>query len=371
MTDHNDTAPEEHGFVFRSPSSFGKLFADVMHNTSLSFGARVLYGHMHWRFGRNKKNYEGQESMADMLGTSTRSIQRWSKELAEHDWIIIRHRKRRGQYTSNIYLVFESQDLCRQAQARLARTPQVADGHATPVADGHATPVADNPDSEETETDHPLGEAEDAMPQDGTLPQFIEGKRGKRVPIYSRPDVNQRTTVSWWMPDDPPLEVIGYQAGCYETSEGWIERLLVKEVAGATPTGKRRKPRQHTTQYEPRRPLYHQNLSPVARAVLNHLGQKWEGLNNERQERFLANMAIVAANDIGENEIADFLAYMDQKAFEGAWEKGYGDQALARHAPTYRQEKATGSRGSDPWIEHNGQLVRLSTIMTLGEDHDE
>lgn len=128
----------EKGYLHRTPQTFGKLPEALLHGAGISDGAKVLYAHMHWRYGANGRNFEGQRSMAEMLGVSSReTIRKRIEELERAEWIVvIRRGKRRGQYTTNFYHVFESQDDCRAWKARHAQDS--GHGHAQKIGHGHA-----------------------------------------------------------------------------------------------------------------------------------------------------------------------------------------------------------------------------------------
>ncbi len=149
---------KEKGYVHRRSKDYAKVPSELMHDTKISDGAVRLYAHMHWRYGSNRKMFEGQESMAKTLGVSTKTISRRAKELAKGDWIVICYRSWRGQYTSNFYHVFELPSDCRVWKVN-HRTPE-SDGHRTPESDGHSTLESDKPDSVEPESK----ELKDSLP---------------------------------------------------------------------------------------------------------------------------------------------------------------------------------------------------------------
>lgn len=99
-----------------SRDTFGKVPEELIHDLSVTHGAARLYAHMHWRYGVNKKNFEGQRSMGDFLGVSRTTIQNWIDELAARDWLMVVYRgrnKKTGNFTTPYYHVFESQIDCR------------------------------------------------------------------------------------------------------------------------------------------------------------------------------------------------------------------------------------------------------------------
>jgi hypothetical protein len=128
----------EKGYLHRTARSFGKLPEALLHDPNISDGAKVLYAHMHWRYGSNGQNFEGQRSMAEMLGVKSReTIRKRIEELERADWIVvIRRHKERGQYVTNFYHVFESQEDCRAWKARHAQDS--GHGHAQDSGHGHA-----------------------------------------------------------------------------------------------------------------------------------------------------------------------------------------------------------------------------------------
>lgn len=103
--------------VLHSRDTYGKVPEELIHDQSVTHGAARLYAHMHWRFGQNKRNFEGQRSMGDFLGVSRTTIQNWIDELAARDWVLVIYRgrsKKTGNFTTPFYHVFENQEECRQ-----------------------------------------------------------------------------------------------------------------------------------------------------------------------------------------------------------------------------------------------------------------
>lgn len=143
------------GFLHRTAQTFGKLPEALLHDATISDGAVRLYAHMHWRYGSNGQNFEGQRNMAEMLGVQSReTIRKRIEELERAEWIVvIRRGKRRGQYTTNFYHVFESQDDCRAWKARHAQDS--GHGHAQKIGHGHAQDSGHYLDSGYLDSDQP------------------------------------------------------------------------------------------------------------------------------------------------------------------------------------------------------------------------
>jgi len=87
--------PSRTGGHIHIPAAF-KQFAMVpgvvLEDTSLSFGARLLYGVLIWLAWRQKhrrRGYEGQDALADEFGSSPRSVRRYMGELQERGYIVI------------------------------------------------------------------------------------------------------------------------------------------------------------------------------------------------------------------------------------------------------------------------------------------
>ncbi len=102
------------GYLHRRSDNFGKLPVELMHNKSISDGAKVQYAHMHWRYGSTCKNFEGRASMADMLGVSEATITHRANELEQNDWVIVVPQYNRKGRTTNFYHIFELQSDCRE-----------------------------------------------------------------------------------------------------------------------------------------------------------------------------------------------------------------------------------------------------------------
>lgn len=106
----------EQGYLHHRSNNFGKIPAALMHNKNITDGAKVLYAHMHWRYGGNCQNWEGRESMAEYFGVSETTISNRVQELESHDWIIVVQRginQNTGNYQTPIYHVFEIQKDCK------------------------------------------------------------------------------------------------------------------------------------------------------------------------------------------------------------------------------------------------------------------
>ena len=98
-----------HGLVF------GKAPEALIHSPTLTDGAVRTYTHMHWRYGQNKSNFEGQKSMGKFLGVSEAAISNRVNELESDNWVVTILRIRKGStgnFTAPYYHVFESQDEC-------------------------------------------------------------------------------------------------------------------------------------------------------------------------------------------------------------------------------------------------------------------
>jgi hypothetical protein len=107
-----DDVPDD-GILHSHDKTFGKLPAVLIHDTGITDGAKVLYAHMHWRYGRNRKNFEGRAKMAQHLGVTETTITKRIQELEAAHWIVVIERGRSdkgGAYQTPFYHIFESQD---------------------------------------------------------------------------------------------------------------------------------------------------------------------------------------------------------------------------------------------------------------------
>jgi hypothetical protein len=104
------------GHLHRRTKDYGKSPAAILHDTTLSDGAARLYAHMHWRYGNNHRNFETVSSMGKLLGVDRKVIQQRIIELEARDWVVVIERKseKKGEFTSNVYHVFEIQEDARQ-----------------------------------------------------------------------------------------------------------------------------------------------------------------------------------------------------------------------------------------------------------------
>lgn len=95
--------------------AFGKAPEALIHSKRLTDGAVRLYVHMHWRYGRNRDNHEGQNSMSAFLGVSQATISKRVNELEADDWVVTILRERNeitGNFTTPFYHVFERREDC-------------------------------------------------------------------------------------------------------------------------------------------------------------------------------------------------------------------------------------------------------------------
>lgn len=107
------TEIDDDGMLHSHDKTFGKLPAILIHDTGITDGAARLYAHMHWRYGRNRKNFEGRAKMAKHLGVTETTITKRIQELEATDWIVVIERGRSekgGAYQTPFYHIFESQD---------------------------------------------------------------------------------------------------------------------------------------------------------------------------------------------------------------------------------------------------------------------
>lgn len=112
--------PRDAGRLHTAADYPGKIYPALLHNPERTDGAKVLYAHMHWRYGRNAQNFESQTSMARHLGVSERTIANRLLELEHDDWIVVEIQERSeksGNFTTPFYHIFERQDDCRRFRA--------------------------------------------------------------------------------------------------------------------------------------------------------------------------------------------------------------------------------------------------------------
>lgn len=103
----------ESGRLHRTTPKFGKSPIEMLRDKSISDGAARQYAYMHWRYGKNKSNFEGRESIAEALGVSKVTVTNRTMELEQADWlVVIRKYNERTKTTRNVYHLFEDQKDC-------------------------------------------------------------------------------------------------------------------------------------------------------------------------------------------------------------------------------------------------------------------
>ncbi len=110
----------DQGVLHTRGKTYGKVPELLMHDKTITDGAKITYAHMHWRFSQGA-NFESQTSMADYLGVSRQIIAKRIKELEAKDWVVVIERGRdqaTKKLLSPIYHMFEHQGQCRQFRAR-------------------------------------------------------------------------------------------------------------------------------------------------------------------------------------------------------------------------------------------------------------
>ena len=109
MNDVRNQNAETDGALHAHGETFGKVFDSLMHDLTLTDGAIRLYAHMHWRYGSNHRNFEGQRNIAEMLGVNDRTIRIRLSELEACGWVVsVPRYGKDGSRLSNFYHIFES-----------------------------------------------------------------------------------------------------------------------------------------------------------------------------------------------------------------------------------------------------------------------
>lgn len=109
------------GVLHTRSKTYGKMPAALMHDLTITDGAKITYSHMHWRFSQSGQNFESQSSVAKYLGVSEAAISKRIKELESKDWLVVIEREKdpkSKKHLPPIYHVFEHQGQCRQFRAR-------------------------------------------------------------------------------------------------------------------------------------------------------------------------------------------------------------------------------------------------------------
>ncbi len=122
------------GELHRTQPKYGKGPIDLVLDPSVSDGAVRQYIYMHWRYGKNKQNFEGRESIAEALHISERTVTNHCAELESAGYLVIT-RKSTGKMTRNFYDLFETREecsawrkvnniLCKPRETKKPKTPR-------------------------------------------------------------------------------------------------------------------------------------------------------------------------------------------------------------------------------------------------------
>lgn len=114
----------DQGTLHQRSTDYGKIPARLMHDQTVTDGAKVLYAHMHWRYGNNHKNFESLASMAKELGVSDQTIVNRIAELEAANWVVTIKRKSADgrKFLSNFYHVFEVQGAAKRWRNSFQKT---------------------------------------------------------------------------------------------------------------------------------------------------------------------------------------------------------------------------------------------------------
>jgi hypothetical protein len=107
----------EQGTVHKPAPKNSTIPVKLLHDPQAKDGTIRLYAHMYWRYGQNKRNFEGQKSMAGYLRVTPATIGKRAKELEFLDWLVVvekDYNPTTGNYTTPHYHLFLSQSDCRK-----------------------------------------------------------------------------------------------------------------------------------------------------------------------------------------------------------------------------------------------------------------
>lgn len=119
-----EDAVEQEGYV--------QLPRVVLYNRDLSHGAKLLYAALRGFAWQDESCWPGQERLAESLGVTVKTVQRWIGELSDAGLVRI---ERRGLARTNRYVL-----------------PQLSDPDATPVSYQDTTPMSHKVETEKVET---------------------------------------------------------------------------------------------------------------------------------------------------------------------------------------------------------------------------
>lgn len=238
--------------------TFGKVPPELMHDMGITDGAVRLYAHMHWRYGSNHDNHEGQTSMAKYLGVSEVTIRSRIAELEAANWIVAIDRgfdKKSGNFSTCFYHVFVVQSECIEFRQEYVlkegetlfeqplplerklrkgkggnskNLPTHANsgyvgqpnsgyvGGANSSSDGHANSGYAYPDSSDPDSIHPDNTntvAAKAAPVSKSLPPLTIVPKPEFVPKKKLKSIDRDGLLGYWQEHNSDLEALRIATG--------------------------------------------------------------------------------------------------------------------------------------------------------------
>jgi hypothetical protein len=184
----------EQGTVHKPTPKNTTIPVKLLHDPNAKDGTIRLYAHMFWRYGSNKKNYEGQKSVARFLGVTSATIGKRVKELEFLDWLVVVERDYNpatGNYTTPHYHLFLSQSDCRKFRAEY--TPQEGECVRPKPTENEVNLRVSragkgNPNPVRPAVNH-ANSGSDGQPNSGSDGLANSGS-DKRLPVYPSEDAN-------------------------------------------------------------------------------------------------------------------------------------------------------------------------------------
>jgi hypothetical protein len=314
----------EQGTVHKPTPKNTTIPVKLLHDPNAKDGTIRLYAHMFWRYGSNKKNFEGQRSMSSYLKITRQTISKRIKELEFLDWLVVVERDfnaTTGNYTTPHYHLFLSQSDCRKFRAEY----QAIDGERMrPKPSEDEIELRKSRAGKGREGGNPdLYRVNSGLPGDvnSGLHGRVNSGLPKRLPVYPSEDANASVNDS----TSPSGDVVSPDAAM--PSKGKPSSLIVDDpeilIDDRVPTPKKERP---PCKWE-----------PLHDALLEAFGLEKAQMTPKADKIYWTVAHELYVVKMTPDQIPDFYTFMANKAKANDW-SDWTVSAMAKYAPDFLRD---------------------------------